>query len=86
MVKYFFIFSNGFYFYEEGKQDTAFFFNADVYLSAFIIGTRIFSISTDKGWYNINLEKVNFKIFNHVNHWWIIGHPHTKLEKGDLPK
>lgn len=83
-MKKIFIFDNGFYFCEDGRQNNSFFFSADVYLSAFIIGTRILSIHTDKGWYEINLEKENFTVFNHVNHWWITGTPNKKLEKGDL--
>lgn len=82
-MKRIFIFDNGFYFCEDGRRNGSF-FNADVYLSAFIVGRRTLSIHTDKGRYEINLEKENFAVFNHVNHWWITGVPNKKLEKGDL--
>lgn len=83
-MKSFFVYKNAFYFCESDYPNAATCFNAEIYLSSFTIGKRILSIRTDKGWYNINLEKVNFTVFNHVNNWWIFGTPYKELEKGDL--
>lgn len=84
IVKKFFIYKNGIYFCEENVGNSAFFFNAHVYLAIFFIGERTLYAHTDKGLYKIHLKRVNFTIFNHIDNWWISGVPYTKLEKGDL--